>query len=286
MPTTPTILHPTDLSESSEQALRIARDLARSRAARLVLLHVVEPGLIPAGVGPADPALEEARRDVEDRAARLALEAPGLVVERRVSQGLPVDVILAVAAEMPCDLIVMGSQGRTGLARALMGSVAESVARGARCPVLILKAPRPPAGAAAAPLAPYRAILVPTDFSARSRAALDVAGSLAGEGTRVVVLHVVVKMRVATEGLEDALEERLRELSLPAPGVRMEYRLREGDAADELLGEARASSADLIVMSSHGRTGLDRLLVGSVAEKVLGDAPCPVLILRTPASPD
>jgi nucleotide-binding universal stress UspA family protein len=279
------ILHPTDFSESSEQALRAARGLARSRGARLVLLHVVEPETIPAELIGADPRLEEARREIEERAARLGREEPGLVVEGRVSQGPAVGEVLALAAETRCDLIVMGSHGRTGLARALMGSVAESVARGARCPVLIVKAPRPPAGAASA-AAPYRAILVPTDFTARSREALDLAGSLAGEGTRVIVLHVVVAVHVAAEGLELALEERLRALSVPGPGVRMEYRLREGDAADEVLGEARASSADLVVMASHGRTGLDRLLVGSVAGKVMAGAACPVMILRTPTPAD
>jgi nucleotide-binding universal stress UspA family protein len=145
-----TILHPTDFSEQSQCALRLAGALARDHGARLVLLHVAaapvafytEGVFVPA---PSDPHDEE-RRQLEQ------LEVPGAApAERRLAEGNPPSEILRVAEETGADLIVMGTHGRTGLARLLMGSVAEQVVRRAPCPVLTVKTPFPAAGPAAAP---------------------------------------------------------------------------------------------------------------------------------------
>ena len=180
----------------------------------------------------------------------------------------------------------MGSHGRTGLGRVLLGSVAERVASQATCPVLILKVPHrlpEPAvvmGATLASLPTFPMILVPTDFSRHSRAALGVASALADEETRIVVIHVVGPVHIAAEGYAEALEERLREFSGSIPGVRVESLLREGDVADEILSVASEGGRPLIVISSHGRTGLERLFMGSVTKKILRRAPGPILILR------
>jgi len=137
-----TILHPTDFSEPSDYALRLAVALARDHGARLVLLHVAAPPpafyseaiLIPA---PPDPHEEE-----RQRLDRLAV--PGEVpTERRVVEGSPAEEVLRSAEDLGVDLIVMGTHGRTGLARLLMGSVAELVVRKAACPVLTVKTPFP-----------------------------------------------------------------------------------------------------------------------------------------------
>jgi nucleotide-binding universal stress UspA family protein len=122
--------------------------------------------------------------------------------------------------------------------------------------------------------------LVPTDLSEHAGHAYRIAASLVREGNRLCVLHVVGAVSVASEGYEEALKERLREHAPPVTGVDMEYRLAEGDAAEEILRAAEATKSDTIVIASHGRTGLQRLLMGSVAEKVARSARCHVLIVR------
>lgn len=136
-------------------------------------------------------------------------------------------------------------------------------------------------------------ILHATDFSAPSQYAFDLACSLARDhGARVVALHVVPSPLLAYGGvmtppppppdLWRAAEEGLRQLPAPDPGVRVEPRLAEGDAAAEIVRAAREVNADLIVMGTHGRGALGRLVMGSVAAKVVRKAPCPVLTVRTP----
>src|SRR5689334_22964633 len=124
-----TILHPTDFSERSAYALQLACSLARDYQARLVVLHVAEPPPPPYEQGVMLPMPEhvedEARADLE----RLELPADDVRAERRLEKGDPVAQTLRVARELHADLIVMGTHGRTGLARLLMGSVAEHVVR-------------------------------------------------------------------------------------------------------------------------------------------------------------
>lgn len=134
-----TILHPTDFSEHSEFAFRLACALARDYQARLVLLHVLPPPMVVYAGGPVPaetwPTVEEAKeklRQMEGQAHRVR-------VESQVLEGDPVDMILRAAEETNSDVIVMGTHGRTALARLLMGSVAEDVLRKAPCPVLTSK---------------------------------------------------------------------------------------------------------------------------------------------------
>jgi len=134
------ILHPTDFSVGSEAALRVARRLAREHGARLIVLHVAVLEDLLAGTPAAevDPALyRKALEDVRNR-----VEGPDLKhhVESMLRRGYATDGILQTAEEVGCDLIVMGTNGRTGLSRLFMGSVAEHVLAKADCPVLIAKA--------------------------------------------------------------------------------------------------------------------------------------------------
>ena len=136
-----TILHPTDFSEYSRNAWHLACALARDYGARLVLLHVRD---IPLGVygefGAAPPDVVDVDT-LKDELARVEPTAPGVTVERKLSEGDPVSEIIRVAQENAADVIVMGTHGRTGLGRLLMGSVAEQVVRRAACPVLTVKTP-------------------------------------------------------------------------------------------------------------------------------------------------
>ena len=134
-----TILHPTDFSEHSEFAFRVASSLARDYNARLILLHVIPPpmviyagGAVPAETWPSVEEVKESLRNMEGRTHHVR-------VESQVMEGDPVDMILRAAEETHSDVIVMGTHGRTALARLLLGSVAEAVIRKAPCPVLTAK---------------------------------------------------------------------------------------------------------------------------------------------------
>ncbi len=151
-----TILHPTDFSERSNYAFRLACSLARDHGARLVILHVWLP---PSGALAAGEVAIPLRPEdyppgaLEEQLRRLQAPDPAVDVEHRLEQGnAPVEII-EVARETNCDLIVMGTHGRTGLGRLLMGSVAEQVMRKAPCPVLTVKAPFPSAESVSEPLA-------------------------------------------------------------------------------------------------------------------------------------
>ena len=118
-------------------------------------------------------------------------------------------------------------------------------------------------------MAAFSIILHPTDLSEDSMAAFRVACRLARDGTRLIVLHVIEESLVAAEGYLTTLSNRLREIDTADLGVTVEFRLEEGHAAVEILRMAEKVRCDLIVLGSHGRTGLRRLLTGSVAEAVL-----------------
>ncbi len=144
-----TILHPTDFTDRSAHAFHLACALTRDYGARLVLLHVVMPTVAVYGEGalPLDP--EVLAREAKEHLNRLEVPGADVRAERQIEEGDPATEILRVAREIHADLIVLGTHGRTGLARLLMGSVAEQVVRKAACPVLTVTAPFAPAPALA-----------------------------------------------------------------------------------------------------------------------------------------
>jgi universal stress protein A len=146
-----TILHPTDFSPYSNYAFRLACSLARDYGAKVVVLHVAEPPMAFATEGvliqPPETHLESIREELE----QVRPNDPNFPVEHRLVQGESVAEILAVADEIKSDVIVLGTHGRTGLGRLLMGSVAEQVVRQAKCPVLTVKTPLAKAVATAPP---------------------------------------------------------------------------------------------------------------------------------------
>jgi nucleotide-binding universal stress UspA family protein len=144
---------------------------------------------------------------------------------------------------------------------------------------------------------PVQTILCPTDFSDCSRSAFRLAGSLArAHGARLLVLHVnpplgpLVAAGQARAQLQppdhpERLWHALHRFQVPDANVRLEHQLAEGDPAREILRVAGESRCDLIVMGTHGRTDLERLLLGSVAERVLRQARCPVVTVKPARQP-
>ncbi|HKK08363.1 MAG TPA: universal stress protein [Gemmatimonadota bacterium] len=293
------VLYPTDFSEPAASALPLAVRVAREHGADLHALHALV--LHAADEAQADrlfPTLEDAYRDIESWAEeRMAShlgehhvpEVP--LHEARVRGFAAAPVILEYAEEHDIDLIVMGTHGRRGLRHLLLGSVAEEVVRRARCPVVTVRE----SPALDGRRWPTR-VVVPLDFSQNADVALAYARELGGEtGATVDILHVVEPAAVPdpyvmggpgltldVEATRERVTESLERRAAEALGesVTATVHVEMGRPAAEIAAFAEARSADLILMASHGHSGLDRVLLGSVAEGVVRRASPPLMIVK------
>ncbi|HEY5934864.1 MAG TPA: universal stress protein [Kofleriaceae bacterium] len=286
------ILCPTDFSAGSKHAMRVAIRLANASDAEIVLAHAWHLPVLavtsefPLPADTIQQMIADEQRGLEG-VVREARELGAKRVSGVFLTGLPWhEIVDTVKNDKAFELIVIGTHGRTGLKRVLLGSVAENVVRHAPCPVL---ATRPPGG-----LEKFARILVPIDFSESSQRATDLAGRLAKlDGGSITLLHVIeVPIAISGELPEDAsLEQIDRQASeyvetcaakLRTEGVAVETRIRIGHPGAQTLAVLDgAPGYDLVVMGSHGRTGIRRVLLGSVAEKIVRHAACPVLVERT-----
>lgn len=284
------ILVPTDFSVQSDAALSYARLFGKTFNASLHLLHVSAARLRPPHAGANWPEDEPAAlRQLRDRVTR---DRWSRCMTIRLVEGTdPAGHIARYATSAHIALIVMGTHGRGGVARLVRGSVAEKVVRTAPCPVVTVH------GARQAPLAGFRRILLPTDFSAASGAALDAARMLAARfDASLHLLHVLPEVcvdgGVASEVFVAEAPE-VRTLRLMNARERLAHRIPTdlhpstvttevifGAPAETIAAYAADNHFDLIVMGTHGRTGIAHL-VGSVAERVVRTAQCPVMTTRT-----
>ena len=292
------ILVPTDFSECARVALAQALDLARQHGAEVHFLHVMmayeeDPYSLIYQVTDRHAILQQ-QQELCQRSMQDILEAEntdGLeIVEHRLRAFSVAPKILECATEMEADLIVIGAHGRRGIRRLLLGSIAEEVVRTARCPVLTVRE-----GAQDLRMPP-RKIVVPVDLSERGRSALEIARKLAATNTRIDLVHVVedpivpLAYQPAHEQAErygfpqiaPRVEEAIAELAKNSAGPRVvsQIEVLEGRPAEAIVDYAESTGADLIVLTSHGFTGLDRLLLGSVCEEVVRLAGSPVLVLK------
>ena len=294
------ILYPTDFSRCAEQALPYAILLAREFHAELHMLHAVvlfaEDPYNPAYHFPDKEELfQKLNQLATERMAKLleGVDTDDLSIKQVKRRGISAaEVILEYAIEEDINLIVMGTHGRRGLKRILLGSVAEEVLRKAPCPVLTVREQAEPR-----PANEIIHILVPIDFSSYSQIALIHARELAHRfGAKLQLLHVIEDTEIhpafynagvfSIRDLRPTIEEETKELlqrfytTVPGPEVPVEYHVIYGRATQEIPEFARQHNSDLIVMSTHGLTGLEAILIGSVTEKVVRYAPCPVLTLK------
>lgn len=294
------LLLPLDGSKLAESALPVAVRLARAFDATLVLLHLIERGA-PATVH-GDPHLTSAA-DAEAYLRKLsdALSAGGTRVEQHVHTVPIGDVprcIAEHAEEVHADLTVLSAHGRPGLRALVSGRIAEQVLRHGKTPLLLV---RPPAGGHPAPAFSPQDILAPLDGSAEAEAALAPAAALAlALGSRLHLVAVVATpgtvrgdrlpattlLPAATRALLqveetqtveylDGLAARLRASSLDVVAE-----VRRGDTAGQLLADATEHQFGLVVVATHGHAGLQALLSGSVAARLIGGTTAPVLLLR------
>ena len=289
------ILCAIDRSPSSLQAFGYALALARWQSARLNLLEVIEEAL-PPGVNRAptsDGVPNETRTTLERDLRRVltARRASDVKVEISLRNGNVVQEILAQAKTSRPDLMVIGSHGRGGIQRLVLGSVAEKVLRLATCPVLTV---RRGVRLVRRSRSPFATILCPTDFSAAANKAVAYAKRLAQEADAKLILMTAVEWPFGDEVTSGAVAELQKSIAsnasdaltrlLPRPasnGPRAQAIVAVGKASAAIVKVARARSVDLIVMGVSGRGALDVAILGSTTHHVIREGEWPVLTVRT-----
>ncbi len=275
----PKILVCTDGSPDSEGAIHAAFQLAQTTGSAIVLLEVV---FFMAGYELQSPdtltpainleVLQAQETAVQENLARWKAEADkaGVALETRTRvSSSAYEGIMEEAGESQPDLIIMGRHGYTGLTRLLMGSVTARVIGHSPCHVLV--APQE------VPL-DFQRLLVASDGSPFSEAAWGQALALAKTmGSAVIAVSVAADERDIA-GVTKVL--RGLELAAEKEGLALDTMIPVGRPEEGIVKAAEFKQASLIIMGSHGRTGLKRLLMGSVAERVIGQAKCPVLVVK------
>jgi nucleotide-binding universal stress UspA family protein len=272
------ILLPTDGSPDSEKALAIAWRVAQAQNAELVLARVVEPltdSLTAAG-GEVDAEAftrysKATQADAEADLTRLGARVASTVRERIVVLTGPVEQALldCEEAERP-DLVVLATHGRRGLARLAFGSVADRLVRDGVSPVLLVRRSSPATAA-------VRRALIMLDGSALAEQALGMARELAGRPLTSIVLYRAVSNPNSGEAIDAYLASAVQKFD--GVGVELEPRVGLGVRVRDAI-EAAARDVDLIILSTHGRGGFDRIRHGSVAEFVLATIDKPLLLVR------
>jgi nucleotide-binding universal stress UspA family protein len=301
-PTIRNILVPIDFSKMSIHAIATARRLARRFSATIHLAHVRQFDYTTALAAPAPPLVPFSLMPYEsDGEKRLLKKLNALVCEYGISSarchvlsgGPAFDEVCRIAHEIPADLIVMPTHGRTGLKHVFLGSTAERTVQHSPCPVFVTRvnAFQSRNGSRS----PINTILVPVDFSDCSREGLRYAIGLANEfGARMILLHAtylgyiyssegnaIYDVRGLQEAARENAERRMRELvrTVKFGRTKFETAITEGSPVLDICAFAKDHDVDLIITSTHGFTGFKHVLIGSIAEQVVRHAPCSVLVV-------
>ncbi len=294
------ILYPTDFSQCANKAFTHAVYLARKFQAELHMLNAV----ILHDNNPHDPAslfphIEPIHNKLTERGQekmgkiKESCDVVDIRVKKIIERGIaPAHVILEYARENDIDLIVMGTHGRRGIGHLFIGSVAEEVVRFADCSVLTIKEAKDPQA-----IESLNNILVPTDFSDYAQHAFTYAKEIASfYGAKLQLLHVIEQTALPSfyeygeksiynissnirDKTKEAMERMLKETK--GPEVKIETHIIEGHAAKDIINFTTTHDIDLIVIATHGLSGIEHLLLGSITEKVVRFAPCPVFTVKT-----
>ena len=296
------IVVPIDFSKMSIQVIKTASGLARRFGASLHLAHVGQFDYAGDFLAPAPPIVPFSFMPYEqDRERSVARELNALARGYGVSSGNchvlsgapPFDEICRFAQKIPADLIVMPTHGYTGLKHVFLGSTAERVVQHSPCPVFVAR-PRKGKSETGRTPGPHT-ILVPVDFSGCSRGGLRYAIDFANEfGARIILLHAtylgyiyssegtaVYDIPALQKAARKTAERQMRQLvrSLNFGRVRFETEFTDGSPVLDICAFAKDHNVDLIITWTHGLTGLEHILIGSIAEHVVRHAPCSVLVV-------
>ena len=272
-----TVLVALDGSKNAEKVLPYVEAVLRGSGGRAVLLQV-----LPAGERRPEAAAEAYLKSVQSRLSRKKIKG-----ESEIIHGDPAVAIIRAAEKRQADLVAFTSHGEGGLAQWVFGSVAQKILRGCARPLFVA---RPLEG----PSPRVKRLVVPLDGSVGSEATLPHATLLAkATGAVVELLHVAQpagveagdsKLRGWIEREKKRMQTRFCEIERSEPKLSFEQSIEEGDPAARIKERSEKHPGTVIVMGSHGRTGISRWVYGSVSEKVLQAARVPVLIARHTAS--
>lgn len=276
------ILYATDFSPTAEAALPYVSAIATEFASKVFAVHVRVPDSY-AMVPPENwlTLAQSAEEQIKKEAASLHKRLGGIPHEILIGEGDPWSLISEVIQKQEIDLLVLGTHGRTGIEKLMLGSVAEMIFRQATCPVLTIG---PLASEYGNRHVGLRKLLCATDFTPESLAAAPFALSFAqAHHANLTLLNVMESPKTA-----GTLESTRRVLQALVPeDVQLEsppkFVIRHGDVADKILEVAREIRADLIVLgvrSAEGRIGIATHIARPIAHRVLIQAPCPVLTVR------
>lgn len=289
------ILVPVDFSENSTRAVEWALLLAEYFEADITMIHVILFYQEDVGESERMETFEKLVREKEKRIQQQLNKQSREVSKRDINiqsvvlRGIsPADTLMEFISEMNFDLVVMGTHGKTGIRHFVQGSVAEKIVRNAPIPVLTVHR--------SVEKNAINRILVPIDFSAYSTRSLEWASAIAEKyQAKLVILHVIERevypsfytpdVETSTsadqnlgELARNHLEEFVRELV--DDSLIEQYVVKEGPAHKEIVDFVKENDMDLLVIATHGLTGLEYLLLGSTAEKVIRWATCPVLTVK------
>lgn len=295
-----TILVGCDLSEGSDLALDRAIPIAEQHGARIIVVHAQGDDApiadvdnqVLAQLGEVSAAIRVA--EARELATRMtAISARGIKTDIISRIGPPGEILSKAAVDESADLVVVGTHGRTGISRFLIGSVATDTIRHATCDVLVVR------GASAKSL--FQRPLVAVDFSSASLKALLHGADVAAPDAHVEVVHawqlpagswgatLLGQARFPWNTVRDAVlsgvqaQARKFEQEAKAAGREVKVELVQGQPTTVVTQTAERDAHDLIVVGAHGHRGVRRLLLGSVAESTIRHAPCSVLVVHEPA---
>lgn len=275
-----------DGSEYSKAALIESSKWVKRRGGKITLVHAVyfdEEELTNA------PEYRERRfklgKEVCYQTKDMVLSEFGVEVESLVCEGEPSDVIVDIAKEKKADLISIGTHGRKGIKRLIMGSVTSKVIVNAPCDVMVVKSPCTEC------TGEYKSILVPFDGSEFSKKALGRACKLSKiDNAEITVLYVIphyeemiefLKTESIKKGLSDEAQKIIDVAKEIASGYGIEINtdIRDGHAGEKIIESAKMLKNDLIVAGAHGWRGINKAIIGSTTESVIANAFCPVLVV-------
>lgn len=289
------ILTATDFSEYSKVALDICLGVSRCMKTKLYVLHTIEKFPHDYRHLLSSAAHADMKQKLEEEAmGKIKTMIPGELLENEdivpiVRFGKPFLEIIQVAKEENVDLLVIGTHGRAGVDRVILGSVAERIVRKARCPVMVVRGRK---------YVGFKRIIVPIDLSDCSRIALEYAAATArAHKSKLTILHVYEESFIepyinAANSEEEANEiikeiERVNETkydeflkTVDLSGVEYEKLLKKGIPETDIVEIAMEQQANLIVMGTHGRSGIKHILIGSTAEEVVRTVHCDIIIVK------
>ncbi len=294
------ILLPTDFSPCANAALHQAVTIAERFQGSVTMLHVVavhesDRGKIETVFSEDSKSYDHIMTSAEEmlHTKEGMIETP-VLIEKVLKRGIsPTNEIISYADEHKPDLIVMGTHGRTGIRRLIMGSVAEKIIRLSECPIMTVRCGT---DGKKSPYPNYRSILLPIDFSDTSVNALWQAAEMARSyGAILTLLHVAEPIDFSGYTQEgdsseedfldsqlDSAEKALHDFTSNAPleGIEVYTRVVHGRPGRKIIEYADEEGIDLIIIPSLGKSGLERLLMGSTVNKVVHRANCPVMVLK------